>query len=298
MRVNYSYIFWINAALIISCCYKPVYAASDCDKTSEEKTPKECAAVGEWAFGIAAGIGVRTNPLVDSDNIPLVLLPSISYYGENFFIDNLDIGYTFYENDAWSSSLLVTPSYDRVFFERWDLGNIFVDISSGLTDSPSNLPTPPTLEGETPRISPRNINKRKTSLMAGVEFSRTINSGLLQFNYLHELTNNHNGQEVRLAFAHPLNQYGWSSTVGLTWKDAAMTDYYYGIDSNEVSDSRSVYNPSASINPFLRLSWKQQSESFWRFGLEYQKLSDEIYHSPIVNKDYVLTAFIGKQFSF
>ena len=64
-------------------------AAEDCSAASSE-----CVAVGHWNVEIELGGGVRTNPLVGGENIPLVLIPHISYYGRRFFLDDLDVGFT------------------------------------------------------------------------------------------------------------------------------------------------------------------------------------------------------------
>ncbi|MCW9015599.1 MAG: MipA/OmpV family protein, partial [Kangiellaceae bacterium] len=78
-----------------------------CDSTDDN-----CTEVGEWNFGIALGLGGRSNPVVDGSNIPFVLLPSFSYYGKRFFINNLDIGYTLNEGKNSTINLISTPSYD------------------------------------------------------------------------------------------------------------------------------------------------------------------------------------------
>jgi len=97
-------------------------APGGCDTPTED-----CVPVGHWNFGLAVGGGVRTNPVADSDNIPLVLIPHISYYGKRVFLDNLDFGVTLAESDANTLSLLASPGYDRVFFYRSDLQNFFIE---------------------------------------------------------------------------------------------------------------------------------------------------------------------------
>src|SRR4051812_20805632 len=67
-----------------------------------------------WQLSLALGAGVRTNPVMNNDNMPLIVIPKISYQGERFFIQNLDIGYSFFEDDDQQINLLLTPSYDQV----------------------------------------------------------------------------------------------------------------------------------------------------------------------------------------
>jgi outer membrane protein len=94
----------------------------------------DCAAIGRWNFSVALGTGVRTNPLVNGKDIPLVVIPQFSYYGRRFFIDNLDFGFTLAERGANAFNLIATPGYDRVYFYRTDLQNFFV----GFPNSGSN----------------------------------------------------------------------------------------------------------------------------------------------------------------
>lgn len=276
------------------------HASNECAPDQNAPNQKECREVGEWSFDLAIGLGYRSNPLFDGDDIPLVLLPSFSYYGENFFIDNLDFGYTLFENQSSMLNLLVTPSYDRVFFERWDINNILVDISV-------STPTPPDFgnpvsggdESAFTEIISSELNERKFSALAGIEYSTALNGGELQFNLLKDITDVHSGSEIRMAYAYAFSG-GVNATFGLTWKDKSMTDYYYGVDQNEVVDDRGYYEPGASLNPFFRLSWQQENtnDSFWRFVFEYQQLDSEIADSPIVDKDHLLTIFVGKQINF
>lgn len=275
-----------------------VSATTECPTESAN-----CSPIGEWQFGLSVGLGARVNPIVDGDDIPLVLLPSISYYGENFFIENLDIGYTLVDSDQLMLNALVTPSYDRVFFERWDVGNLLVDIAN-----PSNA----ALDANNPvgvgggelnnftELDVTEIKKRKFSLLGGLELSSEISSGLFQVSVLADLSDVHSGTEIRLAFSRAINQSGWNATLGLTWKDSKMTDYYYGVDEDEVVDNRGAYQAGSSLNPFVRIDWRQpsQDDNFWRFGVEYQKLDDAITKSSLVDKEYVLTAFVGKQYNF
>lgn len=267
-----------------------------------EQNNSDCALIGQWQFGLSVGLGIRTNPLYDGDNIPLILLPSVNYYGERFFINNLDIGFTLSESDQFSMNLLTTPSYDRVYFSRWDLNNIFVDISSGsVTNSiPAFIGD---LNSETAgyaEISAYQLKSRKTSWMAGLEWHYQPGDNHFQFSVLRELGNNHKGHEIRFAWSPPkINQF-WSSTLGLTWKDAKMTNYYYGLTEDEVSSTQITYQAKSSIVPFFRINWKlaDGEQSFWHAKLEYQQFDQSITKSPIVESSGGMTFFIGKHFNF
>src|SRR5207237_6354188 len=115
------------AAVLGLLCWTDVAFAEDGCTASPEVTPSdECVAVGRWNLSVALGAGIRTNPVVHSQDIPLVVVPQFSYYGKRFFIDNLDPGVTLFEGEASTLSLIASPGYDRVFFYRSDLQNIFI----------------------------------------------------------------------------------------------------------------------------------------------------------------------------
>ena len=48
-------------------------------------------------MSVSLGIGSRSNPVMGESDIPLVVIPQISYYGKRFFLENLDLGVTLYE---------------------------------------------------------------------------------------------------------------------------------------------------------------------------------------------------------
>ena len=270
--------------------------------TAEEKTDpcktqqQNCIEENELHFGLSIGMGLRTNPLFQSDNIPLILLPQLSFYSGDFFFENLDFGYNLYQSENTSFGLLATPSYDTVFFKRWDLGNVFVSQASS---SEMLLPSDSDNSAERqPQINPDQLSKREFSYLGGVEYNIEFKQSLIQLSLLTDLTNTHSGSEIRFAYAHRLSEY-FSTTLGFTWKDKNLTDYYYGIDASEANSS-DVYQAGASFSPFLRASYNLDLDNGdnWRASLEYQKLASQISSSPILDDDYVVTFFVGKTFRF
>jgi outer membrane protein len=75
---------------------------------------------------VAIGTGARTNPLIGGQDIPLVLVPHVSYYRSRFFLDDLDLGFSLVESAANTLSLVASPGCDRVYFYRTDLQNFFI----------------------------------------------------------------------------------------------------------------------------------------------------------------------------
>ena len=264
------------------------YIVDGCDPESAE-----CTQQGNWHFSLDVGLGLRTNPLNKRKSIPLIFIPSWSYYGKRFFIQNLEFGYTLFESDTSQFNVIATPSYDSVFFNRWDPGNFLVDIGGA-----SGIQSTPNQQDDLTEINPDELSSRQFSYLGGVEWSKQFEKGLLQVSVLSDITNRHNGSEVRAAYQYHTHNYFYA-TIGFTWKDKNLTDYYYGIDAEEIVDDRGLYHPSASLNPFVRLSVKTNDDpNGWRLSFEYQKLSKQISNSPLVKDNHVVTFFVGRRFSW
>jgi hypothetical protein len=136
-----------------------VFAEAQATTDDEEdcKGPSdECVAIGHLNFSVALGAGVRTNPLVNGKDIPLVVVPQFSYYGKRLFIDNLDFGITLFDRRSNTLNLIATPGYDRVYFYRTDLQNFFVGFPNGgfnpVTESPGT-PGATKVSPRAPRIT-------------------------------------------------------------------------------------------------------------------------------------------------
>jgi len=101
----------------------------------------DCVAAGTWEVKIAVGAGVRTNPLEGADDIPLVLLPQINYYGKRFFLDNWELGYTLVDQPRLMLNALVTPGGDGLYFFRDDWGRFALDGGFNVTSSRAPAPS-------------------------------------------------------------------------------------------------------------------------------------------------------------
>ena len=254
-----------------------VQAATVDDNCNESSG--DCVAVGKWNFRLSLGAGVRTDPLGGSRNIPLVVIPQFSYYGKRLFIDNLDLGFSLAENDTNTLALIASPGYDRVFFYRNDLQNIFINgLPPGGQNANNNPPAPPVMSG------PRRI-----TYLAGPEWTFKQGGFSGQLDVLHDITGHDHGTEVRAALAIPLVESRQSLTagVGVTWKSAGIVNYYYG--------EPTVYQAGSALDPFVKLAYTVPLSSRWRFSAfaQYERLGDAIADSPIVSQHYVATAFVG-----
>jgi outer membrane protein len=276
-----------------------VFLASVCRAATEDdcKGPSsECVPVGGWDFSIAIGAGVRTDPVVHESTIPLIVIPHISYYGEHFFLDDLDLGYSFIDSDRSNLSLIATPGYDRVYFYRSDLQNIFVTgfTNFNATGNPSAGSGGNNGSTSVPVKKPFPWHTRSVTYLAGPEWTFKLHGVSGQLDVLHEITGHNHGDEVRAALGIPLSRKinDWNVNVGLTWKSSAIVNYYYGAPG--------VYQVGSALDPFVKLGYSHPLKGKWKVTgfVECERLSNAIADSPIVNARFVTTAFVGTVYSF
>jgi outer membrane protein len=86
-----------------------------------------CIAVGKWEFSVAVGAGVRSNPVVGRDPIPIVLIPSLTYYGKRFFFETDTLGFTLFETNNSMLNVVGTLAYDHIYFKDRSIGNFSLE---------------------------------------------------------------------------------------------------------------------------------------------------------------------------
>ncbi len=241
----------------------------------------ECAVVGSWEISASIGVGERSNPVAGRSDLPLVVVPRISYYGKRFFLENLELGFTLHEGPSNTFNLVAAPGYDRAFFVRSDLQNIFIPFGA-TTAVPTNAPV--ALDGANFPVSPRH-----TTYLMGPEWGFQYGEIAGQVTALREVTGEHEGYEVRAAFAFPVLRARSSlvASAGLTWKSAKLVRYYYGVDQ--------LYEPGAALSPFIKLQYSRPISDRWRVSAlaHYEHLANNIADSPVVSENHVTTFFAG-----
>ena len=73
-----------------------------------------------WEIGIAFGYGERSNPLIQSDDIPVLIDIDIAWYGERWFFDNGDVGRTLFDGANVTVNFIGRVNSNRVFFSKTD----------------------------------------------------------------------------------------------------------------------------------------------------------------------------------
>ncbi|KZN34280.1 hypothetical protein N480_22005 [Pseudoalteromonas luteoviolacea S2607] len=305
----------------------PIYLllVSPHSKASCEESNEQCIEVGRWDFAVALGAGVITNPVRGGDNVPLVVLPYISYYGDKFFVDNTSLGYTFVEQSKYDLSLVAQLNTERAYFERFHPSNILVSNSftneSSTPSSPVTNPHPDTgtdsdqpddaTGGDNDKQSPDvitidDISKRDWALDGGILAHWYFEEyGKLSILWLHDVTGTYKGHNGRIdySFNVPLSMPNLARLkfkIGAEYKDQKLVDYYYGISSIDTESERHLYNGKAVINPFVSIAFNYRLNDDWqiKFSAKQTWLDSGITDSPLIDKKYTSNIFIGGLYEF
>lgn len=262
-----------------------------------QESDNNCAAVDQWQFSLALGGGVLTNPLHGGDNIPLIVIPYVHYYGEQFFIENNTLGYSFYQSDNVIVSAISQLNREKAFFSNWQPKHLLLP---NFSESIASMPQ------DDKQVSKNDIAKRKWAVDAGIQLNWFINDSLeLKAQILGDLNNTYNGSNAHLSmlkqfsFKH-LKHTQFQLAVGANWQSDALADYYYGLDENDGVDFFNLYQAKSSINPYLSFGLNHQLNNSWRlkFSAKQEFLDSNITNSPLVKDNTITSAFIGVVYAF
>lgn len=226
------------------------------------------------ASSFSAGAGVVIAP--DSyrgDAKQVFPLPVINFDNENFFFHSLSAGY-------------------KVFNDQQNKLNIIAFYN------PLHLNPDDTNDSQMEKL-----DKRHSTLMGGLAYSRIQDWGTLRFSLVGDLLGHSNGIIADVGYLHPFDFGNWSITpgAGVTWNSANQNQYYYGVSQNESKKSGfDSYDPSSSINQYVELTSGYKISHSWRAYLSGRvvHLNNEVTDSPIVDKNYSTYITTGITYAF
>src|SRR5690606_5282120 len=254
------------------------------------------AEVSPWRLGLAIGYGERTNPLIQSEDVPIVVDLDIAWFGERFFFDNGDFGFTFADGERATVSAVARINSDRLFFSRTDTKFFRV---LGTTGGP---PTYVPVNEAGPGVVDVEVPDRDYAVELGLEVLADGGWGMLQLSAHHDAGGTHTGYEVFLDYARGWRRQRWyvEPSVGASWKSAEMNDYYWGVRPEEAGALLRPYRAGAGVDVHARLLASYQLTSAWVLSAaaEIVRLNDEAAKSPIVAERNVLGWFAGLGYRF
>ncbi|HLA73237.1 MAG TPA: MipA/OmpV family protein [Steroidobacteraceae bacterium] len=260
--------------------------------------PVQLPAEHSWRLGVALGYGSRTNPLIQSDDIPVLVDVDIAWFGKRWFFDNGDIGFTAVDNRFFTANLMARVNSDRAFFSKTNTKYVtFARAGGGAT-----LPAFDVTGGPLTQPVPLKPPKRDYAVEAGVEVLFGGEWGNATLRGFHDVSDKHEGYEVSADYA-----YRWtrgrlsvSPTVGVTYKNSKLSDYYWGVHPGEASNVLFEYHPDGGLGWEAGLHTNYYLTKNVRLALSanYERLQHDIAQSPLVDQDYVFGYFAGFGWQF
>jgi len=264
---------------------------------------EQCAPIDEWEFSLAIGTGILSNPLHGSSDIPLILIPEVSYYGEQIFFVNNTLGYSFYEDNIFSLSTISLINRENAFFNRWHPNNVFVPLNSnGISDSSLNFDESLVQD----EINVDEVANRKWAIDAGLQANWFLSEeSHLVIRLLHDVNNTYNGFNGKIEFTYRFTGLGiantqWKITTGVNWLSRQKVDYYYGIGERDTKDPNYFYLGKPALNPYIKLNSSYKINNDWRltFTVRSEFLASAVSDSPLVKDEVIKTMFLGVVYDY
>ena len=110
------------------------------------------------------------------------------------------------------------------------------------------------------------------------------------------------GTEARFSYSNEWRSGSWSikPDVSVSWRDAALNNYYYGVLPGEATAARPAYTPGAGFQSQLGLYGTYDMTQRWRLltGASLTVLGSSVKDSPIVQKRLLPAVYIGATYDF
>jgi len=197
--------------------------------------------------------------------------PLISYEGERFFFRGTRLGYHLIKKGRFFAVSLL-GSYRGDGYESGDSSFL-----QGMAD-------------------------RDGTFEAGLEASLGTSLGQFRASLLSDVLDEHNGHEARLTFSKrfPLQKLSVIPSVSLIWQSGQLANYYYGVRMAEATMNRPAYKFDSAVSLQVGLMTNYRFSEHWSVSgrIALGRLADEVRDSPIVEDDFVTSAFVGIGYQF
>ena len=262
--------------LVVFCCIAPSGAFAESNLI--DNSPH----FGETGWEVSLGVGLFSA----SDNLTVykrddddfkdgVFVPlNASYIGEHFYFtaeerEGLILGYTLIQNQNWAIDALLSPRFP---------GTIDNDLLEDLDD-------------------------RDPDLHLGLRYSAYFDDSLIRFDVSRDVSGRDNGFTVGASYDREWQLKNWivTGTAAMTYISEDVTDYYFGVDSNEASTKFPIYRADSTLISALALDAEYPLNEDWTFNanLALIILGSEIEESPIsIDEKHISVASTSLRYHF
>ena len=143
---------------------------------------------------------------------------------------------------------------------------------------------------------------RDSSIDLGLAYRLRQSWGTLRAELVRDVSGASGGYEARLGYGYDWRSGPWSvrPDVSVSWRDAKLNNYYYGVQANEAMVGRAAYAPGSGTQAQLGLYGSYDVSERWRLlaGVSATLLGASVKSSPIVEKRVLPSVYIGAAYDF
>ncbi len=229
--------------------------------------------VPEGTVGLGGGIRGGQSPYLATDNEDQRtrdLIPLYLYQGKYLFFRGVAGGIHFVNNETFELNL-----YSKYRFQKLDPeSNVFY----------------------------AGLEERKQTFEAGLEVRMTRKWGDVNLHWVADTLNRHQGQEVQLAYRYHIEAGPWSISpfASVTWQDANLTNYYFGVSEAEAVPGRPAFQPGESqwLGFGLNTSWRATDRIALFANVGFAGTDSDVVSSPLVEEAGFSSVFVGGTYVF
>jgi outer membrane scaffolding protein for murein synthesis (MipA/OmpV family) len=247
-----------------------------------------------WQF--MAGFSTIYSPAILKDVKQDDLIDFLSFslqldlYYKGFFIQSN-------HRRADSISLGGEMGYQLIVKDEWELDIINKTYLPGyepenlIDDSHNDIPT---LEG---------LDDRSSGEGLGLRYSRFYKSAILSIDVASlSINSSAKGWVAEAFYSHlvPYRNWDFYLGAGLTHYSDQVTDYYLGVDKDEISDARPYHKASSSYRAQLEVYAQYPLSKKWTFNgsITQSYYSNNITDSPLADKQHITQVALGVLYVF
>jgi len=268
-----------------------------------------CIEKSSWQLSIALGVGVKTNPLVDGDDIPLVILPDVAWYAEKAYFDNGELGYQWLNQPKFAFETFLQLDRESAFFSFLHPVNILVQTESLASVSPDSPVSPglsvspvEDMQNSQRSLSIDEIASRRWAINGGIRGHYFLSNGEWQLTFQQDISNVHKGQQVGLEYSHRWlwHKFRLGLRIGTDWKSARLIDYYYGVSQRDTDLTEFYFKGKSGWQTYMSINAQKPINENWSWlaNIGYRRLPNALTSSPLIEQNYIHNVFLGVAYRF
>jgi MipA family protein len=143
---------------------------------------------------------------------------------------------------------------------------------------------------------------RDSGIDLGLAYRMRQNWGTVRAELVKDVGSASGGSEARLGYSYEWRSGSWSlrPDLSVSWRDAKLNNYYYGVRANEAIAGRAAYTPGSGLQSQLGLYGSYDVSQRWRLlaGVSATVLGSSVRKSPIVQQRVLPSVYVGAAYDF